>query len=124
MIRAITTYRATWKTAIVIMGLLALSTINAARAHAQQDGRVFALLVIDTDAKIAGLEDDERGMTAALASGFGSTRLLNLQVLTGGEVSPNAIVNAIRRFPHRTRRTLCSSTTQAMEQPWRGEATF
>jgi hypothetical protein len=81
------------------VALLGLLIIGPGRARAQTDGRVFALLVIDTDAHVAGLEDDERALSAALVSGFGSTRLLSLNVLKGADVSASAIVNAIRRLP-------------------------
>jgi hypothetical protein len=91
--------RNTHVSAAMIAGLLVLAASSTPPARAQDTGRVFALLAIDFDAHIAGLEDDERGMTAALASGFGSTRLLNLRILKGGEVSPRAVVDAIRGFP-------------------------
>jgi len=91
--------RKTRTSAALIAGLLVLASIGTPQASAQDTGRVFALLAIDINAHIAGLEDDERGMTAALESGFGSTGLLNLRILKGDDVSPRAIVDAIRAFP-------------------------
>jgi hypothetical protein len=85
--------------ATLVAGVLVVMAAAPIEAKAQDTGRVFALLAIDTDAKIAGLEDDERGMTAALESGFGSTGLLQLRVLEADKLSPNAIVSAIRGLP-------------------------
>ena len=88
--------RKTWRRVALLAGLLVLLAIHPTRAKGQEPGRVFALLAIDTDSKIAGIEDDGRAMSAALASGFGSTGLLNLRVLDGVDVGPDAILNYFR----------------------------
>ena len=80
-------------------GLLAIVAIGPPRIQAQEAGRVFALLAIDTDSKIAGIDEDGRSMTAALASGFGDSGLLQLRVLAGADVSPEAIINYFRTVP-------------------------
>jgi hypothetical protein len=106
----------------LLCGVLTLAAIGPTRVMAQGDGRVFALIAIDTDANIAGLEDDERAMSAALESGFGNSGLLNLRSLKGADLSPNAIVNSIRRAPlgPNVPTIRFSSITAATAQPSKG----
>lgn len=85
--------------AIVPALVFALALLSPLTARAQGGGRVFALLAIDTDAQVAGVEDDGRAMTMVLTNGFGQSRLLNLRVLSGANVRPDTITNAIRGMP-------------------------
>jgi hypothetical protein len=79
---------------------LGLAMIACARPAAAQDApRVFALLVVDTDARIAGLERDGEGMTAVLQKGLGGTSLLRLEVQSGDDVRPDAILNYYKTVP-------------------------
>ena len=87
--------------AISLTGLLVLVTISAMQARAQDAGRVFALLAIDTDSRVAGVEDDGRAMQAILANGFGNTGILSLRVFYWTRRSPG---RHRRLFPERTRR--------------------
>ncbi|MDR3636243.1 MAG: caspase family protein [Isosphaeraceae bacterium] len=91
--------RGTRRNVVLLGGLLALLTASTHEALAQANGRVFALLAIDTDAQVAGVDDDGRAMSAMLARGFGSSRLLNMRVLVGPQVRPDVIVNTIRGLP-------------------------
>jgi hypothetical protein len=75
-----------------------LVATSSTRAEAQDAGRVFALLAIDTDSQIAGIEDDGRSMSAALMSGFGNTEFLDLRILTGADVRPDVIVDYFRNL--------------------------
>jgi hypothetical protein len=68
-------------------------------ASAQDGGRVFALLVIDTDAQIAGLERDGEAMVSVLRQGLGGPPLLKLDVLNGEDVQPEAILNYYKNLP-------------------------
>jgi hypothetical protein len=79
-----------------LAGLLLPLIINPPQIRAQDAGRVFALLAIDTDSQIAGIDEDGRSMTAALTSGFGNSGILELSVLAGAEVRPGAIVEYFR----------------------------
>ncbi len=68
-------------------------------ARAQNPGRVFALLAIDTESHIAGIEDDARTMTSVLRGGFGNSGILDMKVITKEDVRPDVIVDYFRRVP-------------------------
>lgn len=81
---------------MLVAGLFAIVAISPPVARAQNEGRVFALLAVDTDSHIAGIEDDGKGMTAVLQQGFGKTQILNLRVISKEDVRPDVIVNHFR----------------------------
>jgi hypothetical protein len=82
----------------IATGLVLLPTVLACGgpAPAQDGGRVFALLVLDTDAHIAGLERDGQGIVSVLQKGLGGPTRLNLDVLSGADVRPDAILTYYR----------------------------
>ena len=45
---------------ILAAGLIGVLGFNPSRANAQNDGRVFALIAIDTDSHIAGMDANQR----------------------------------------------------------------
>ncbi len=69
------------------------------RSSRQNPGRVFALLAIDTESHIAGIEDDGRAMTSVLRGGFGSSGILDMRVVSGQDVRPDLIANFFRTVP-------------------------
>jgi hypothetical protein len=79
--------------------VLLLFSFCALEAHAQNSGRVFALLAIDTDSHISGIEDDGRAMTSVLRGGFGNSGILDLRVISRREVSPEVILEYFRNVP-------------------------
>ena len=85
--------------AILLSGLVLSAAVCPMQSRAQDAGRVFALLAIDTDSKVAGVEDDGRAMSSILVNGFGHTGILNLRVLTGPDVRPDVIVDYFRNVP-------------------------
>jgi len=89
----------TWRRAALLGGLVALVVIGPTESKAQDGGRVFAVLAIDTDARISGLQDDGWGISAALTSGFEDKRMLNVRYLKGADVRPDVIVDTICRLP-------------------------
>ena len=88
-----------WTRAIEVWLLLAALAGGAPVLAQQAGGRVFALLVIDTDAKIAGLELDGERMASVLEKGLGGTAILKLRVLSGDQVGPDAILSYFRSVP-------------------------
>jgi hypothetical protein len=80
--------------------LLLIALAGGAPVAAQEaGGRVFALLVVDTDASIAGLDRDGEAMAGVLQKGFGGSSMLKLRVLRGGQVGPEAILDHFRSVP-------------------------
>jgi hypothetical protein len=57
---------------------------------------VYALLAVDTDSHLDGVEDDARSMSAALGAGFGNSRILEMKVLEGNDVRPEVIAGYFR----------------------------
>jgi Caspase domain len=89
----------TFARAGLVVGCSLLLSLHALEARAEDRGRVFALLAIDTDSHITGIEDDGRSMTSALRGGFGNIGILDMKVISKQDVRPDVIVNYFRRVP-------------------------
>jgi hypothetical protein len=69
------------------------------QARAQGAGKVYALLVIDTGANLAGVERDGQAVKDALKDGFGDSGRLELTTLRGPNVNPLAILDYYAKLP-------------------------
>ncbi len=80
-------------TAVLLAAALGVAAPGSA------DGRVVALLVVDTDTNLAGLDVDHRGIRSALESGFDGGERLIFDDLSGPRVSRQTILQRLRDMP-------------------------
>ena len=70
-----------------------------AGCRAAGDERVVAMLVVDTDTKLAGIDVDRRGVLFALQNGLGPNRLLIHDDITGNRVTRAHVLDRLRTMP-------------------------
>lgn len=84
----------------VIRGrLMAVLLLAAVLGTGTADGRVVALLVVDTETRIAGLDVDHDGVRGALESGLNDGERLIFDDLSGPRVSRETILQRLREMP-------------------------
>ncbi len=81
------------------ISLVVMTALTGWQVRAVADGRVVAMLVVDTDTKLAGIDVDRRGVLFALQNGLRADELLIHDDITGNRVTRAHVLDRLKNMP-------------------------